>query len=141
MISEIVFILMIGLSAVNCLTDIKSNSLSYQDKTNRVIVFWGPSTVETDSTMNEEELEVYSDYYHHLMQATPVLKNLGIVLKDTTSRILKIGYDDNKTEIFYREQNSISYIFTDGVRKPKVIREVMTDAELVSEAKKYFNLK
>jgi len=141
MISGIVFILIITASAINCQNVDQSNSLSKQHSTSRLILFWGPSIFELDSTMNDEESEVYSDYYYYITQAVPFLRRLGIELKDTTTQILKIEYDADKTETFHREQNSIGYIFTDGVQKPMIIRAVMTDEELVTEAKNYFNLK
>ena len=112
-----------------------------QKKSVRQIIFWGPSENELDSTMNDEDVEVYSDYYYYITKATPTLKKLGIELKDTTSLVIKINYDDDKAEIFRREQNSIGYIFNDEEQKPKNSKQVMTEVDIISEAKKFFHIK
>ena len=104
------------------------------------IIFCGPSENELDSTMNEEDIEVYSDYYYYIEKASNTLIKLGIELKDTNSLIIKVNYDNDRTEIFRREKNSIGYIFKDGKQKPKFIKVVMTDVDIISFAKEFFHL-
>jgi hypothetical protein len=117
--------------------NIKVNSSSLDKE----IIFWGPSKGESDSTMNNEDAEVYSDYYYYIEKVTPRLKQLGIETKDTTSPVIKINYDNNKVKSFTREKNSIGYIFNDGEQKPILIRYVMTDDDIISKAKDFFNIK
>jgi hypothetical protein len=119
----------------------KNYNQPLQKKSVRQIIFWGPSENELDSTMDDEDVEVYSDYYYYITKATPILKKFGIELKDTTSPVIKINYDDDKAMIFSREQNSIGYIFNDEEQKPKNIKQVMTDVDIISEAIKFFHIK
>ncbi len=123
-----------------CHTIINSSQF-IQKKSVKQIIFWGPSENELDSTMNDNDTEVYSDYYYYAGKANPILKELGIEIKDTTSRLIKINYGNDKVEIFKREQNSIGYIFTDGEQRPEFIKVVLTDVDLISKAKEFFHVK
>ena len=116
------------------------SSQSVQRKPVRQIIFCGPSQNELDN-MNDEDTEVYSDYYYYTGKANPILKKLGIEIKDSTSRLIKIKYDDDKVEVFKREPNSIGYIFNDGERRPEIIKEVMTDVDIISKVKEFFHIK
>jgi hypothetical protein len=116
------------------------NSQPQEEKSLKEIIFWGPSPNELDS-LNEEETEVYADYYLYIGQAAPELKKLGIELKDTTCFALSIKYNNDSTAVFERENGSIAYIFNDGKQKPKIIRGVMVDEEIISTAKDFFEIK
>jgi hypothetical protein len=120
---------------------VKNNSPSLPKGFIKEIIFLGPSKSELDSTMNDEDAEVYSDYYYYITKAAPKLKILGIKTKDTTSRIIKINYDNNKMQIFERGQNSIGYIFNDGEQNPILIKYVMTDIDIISKAEDFFHIK
>lgn len=134
---NIIFVL-VCTSIIYCQTVIDS-SQSLQKFIGQII-FWGPSPAESDS-MNDDDTEVYCDYYYYLSKSSSTLKEFGIELKDTTSLLIKINYDNDKTAIFKREPNSIAYIFNDGNQKPEVVKEVMTDIDIVSKAKKFFKIK
>ena len=55
--------------------------------------------------------------------------------------MIKINYVNDKTVIFKRGLNSIAYIFNDGKQKPEIIKKVMTDIDLISKAKEFFQIK
>jgi len=139
MFFKIIITFIIFTSIIYCQTTICS-SQSLQNKSEKQIIFWGPSPTELDS-MNDEDTEVYSDYYYYVSKSSPTLKRFGIELKDTSSLLIKINYDNDKTEIFKRKRYSIAYIFNDGKQKPEVIRSVKTDIEIISKAKEFFQIK
>jgi hypothetical protein len=113
---------------------------SFQKKFFREIIFWGPSPAEADS-MNDDDKEAYSDYYYYMSKSSSILKELGIEVKDTTSFQIEINYDNDKSEIYKRKPGSIGYILNDGKQKPEVIRYVMTDIDIISKAKEFFQIK
>ena len=139
MLFKNIIALIVFTSIIYCQTSIDS-SQSLHKKSVRQIIFWGPSPAELDS-MNNEDTEVYSDYYYYASKSSKTLKGFGIELKDTTSYLININYDNNKTEIFKRRLNSIAYIFNDGIQKPEIIKAVMTDTDIILKAKEFFQIK
>ena len=141
LLKNIILSLLLLVPTIYCQNSVKNNNLLIQKKSVKQIIFWGPAKNELDSTINNEDVEVYSDYYYYIVKVTPTLRQLGIEIKDTTSPILKINYDNHKVKIFKRENKSIGYIFNNGEQEPILIKYVMTDTGIISKAKNYFHIR
>ena len=137
MFIKILNLILLSYISINCQPEI--NSQSDERSVVRRIIFWGPSPAESDS-LNENDVEVYSDYYYYIEQAAPELKKMGIELKDTSSFELRINYSYGSTEVFTREKGSVAYIFSDGKKKPEIIYNVLVNDEIISAAKEFFGI-
>ena len=120
-------------------------SVSLQHQTTRVIsgkgVFiFGPSLAEAD-TLSSDESETLNDFANYSKKIATFVRAEGITCEYVSARQIKVQYATVKVFIVNRDSIEFGTILTDGMKKPLLLKYVLTDIDLKEKCKEYFHIK
>lgn len=108
--------------------------------TGRGVYFFGPSQLESDS-LNEDDATALDDFTNYVGQVVPYLRANNLQTEYLSSRTIVVKYATSKSFLVSRDSVDFGTILTDGIKEPRLLKFVLTDDELRSEVRQYFNLK
>jgi hypothetical protein len=120
-------------------------NVSFQHQSTQVIsgkgVFiFGPSLAEADS-LNSDESEALDDFSLYSSKIASFVRAEGIKCEYVSARQIRVQYSTVKVFIVNRDSIEFGTILTDGVKKPLLLKYVLTDIDLEEKCKEYFHIK
>jgi hypothetical protein len=103
-----------------------------------IVAFFAPvigSELKNESDLNE----VLSDYQLYYSQASAPLQKAGIDFPNTNTRLFRICIG-KKVRRYRMSEIGVGYFFIAPGKEPHVEYGVMTDADLLDAARKYFGI-
>ena len=102
-----------------------------------VIAFF-PAVSEADLRKDPNTNEALSDFQYYAAIAGPKLRDIGVEFHElyASSFRVRIG---RKTSLFRPKMGEVGYYFVTSGKQPRIEYGVMTDADLVTVSKEYFD--
>ena len=102
------------------------------------VFFFGPSVAEAD-TISAEYSDALSNFAYYTDAFAKLARANGIHCEYVSSRKIIVQYATIKQFIVDRDTVEFGTIFSDGNRRPLLLKYVLTDSVLNQEGKKYFH--
>lgn len=104
-----------------------------------IAFFVADSTKSTDERAEADQAEAGSDFSYYASLVKEPLRRLGIDFRISEAQSIQIR---NKTSVqnFRSSKLGIGYVFVAPGRRPRVMRGVMTDQDIIEMAKDYFRI-
>ncbi len=130
---------------VSCLLFLFFSSASAQYLSTRFITsegvyLFGPSLAEAES-LNVDEGEVLDDFSYYSTRLASFVRARGLTCEYVSERTIKVRFGSKNMFTVCRDSVEFGTILTDGKKKPRLLKYVLTDTELEEECKEFFNLK
>jgi len=106
----------------------------------RGVYFFGPSPTESDS-LNEDDATAIDDFTYYVGLVVPFLRANNLESEYLSDKNIVVDYTSGKSLLVSRDSVDFGTILTDGIKEPRLLKFVLTDEELKTEVREYFNLK